>query len=73
MIYGYRKFTKTNPFMAHRSGFTLNALLAVFHECGFKMPMGARNPKDFDMWALIYKNPVDPEMAKSQFERLLKF
>lgn len=72
MVYGYTAFTRNNPFMMHKSGFTLNSLLELFGMAGFKMPIGKRNPELYDMWVLAYKEQQDVEAAKQNFATLLQ-
>lgn len=73
IVFGYAKFTKNNPFMAHKAGYTLNSLLEMFSLAGFKMPMGVRNPSKHDMFVLAYKEPLDTATARANFDALLKF
>ena len=71
ILYGHRASVAKNPFMAHKSGFTLKALLGAFEFCGFKTPMGIRNPSTFELLIFAYKQAVEPATAKAQFQSFL--
>ena len=55
MIYGYRRYTGKNPYMAHRSGFTLQSLATIFREMGFEGVFGFRKPQTFELWFIASK------------------
>lgn len=61
MVFGYRYFTGANPYMSHRSGFTLHSLCKIFQEMGFKGVYGFRGSKTYDLWFIASKTPASVE------------
>jgi SAM-dependent methyltransferase len=58
LIYSYRGFTAGgNPFMAHRWGFTLQALVEHLRAAGFRSVFAIERSGAFDLWALAVKSP----------------
>jgi hypothetical protein len=71
MLYGYRKYLPTNPFMAHRSGFTLNSMLKIFSEVGFGTTLGIRNPNSFELMVVGFKAKLDHDIARPRFAEIV--
>lgn len=66
VIYGFRGSTRSgNHFMAHRCGFTLDALLQTLRECGFGAAAGFRSAEHFALWTVARKDALsDAEITK---------
>lgn len=62
IIYGYRKaMAEGNLFMAHRTGFTAQTLVAALKAAGFSAIASARRAAPaFDLWALAFRD-MQPE------------
>ncbi len=71
MLYGYRKYLPVNPFMAHRSGFTLKSMMQALDQVGFGTMIGVRNPDMFELNIVAYKSKTEHEKAKQQFQEVL--
>ena len=53
MLFGHRaSIAAGNTYMAHRSGFTANVLLATLKDIGFAQIALRERPESFDLWAL---------------------
>jgi len=66
-LYGYRRFiAEGNEYMAHKGGFTYPVLNGAFYEAGFKVRIGGRRPKDYELWLVAFKqkNKPDDELKK---------
>lgn len=56
ILYGHREALRAgNHFMAHRSGFTLDTLVAQFQEAGFPSVLGHQRASALDLWMLASK------------------
>lgn len=51
MLYGFRPFLETNPFMAHRFGYTAETLHSALVEAGFGHVVVERDG-EFNLWAV---------------------
>jgi SAM-dependent methyltransferase len=61
MVFGYNRFTKTNPHMAHRWGYDSRLLASVLHQAGFQTVAVMRNPTGLDLWAVASPNVQSQE------------
>ena len=70
IMFGHRgSIQNGNTFMAHKCGFTMNVLVGLLNNCGFKSSVGAERANYFDIWAIGYKNI---EILPEQSTKLLK-
>lgn len=51
MLYGFRPFLESNPFMAHRFGFTASTLENALREAGFRH-VSVERDGEFNLWAV---------------------
>lgn len=51
MLYGFRPFLESNPFMAHRFGFTASTLENALREAGFRY-VSVERDGEFNLWAV---------------------
>jgi len=57
ILYGHSGLIANgNVYMAHKCGFTYQALVGVFYEAGFKTSYGGSRPQGFDLWLIASKN-----------------
>lgn len=60
ILYGHRAaMARGNLYMAHRSGFTLKALIGSFRQAGFQSCIGARRESHFDLFCIATKNVLE--------------
>ena len=57
ILYGFRPFLAANPFMAHRFGWTAQALEKALHEAGFAYVTVERD-FEFNLWAVASPTAV---------------
>ena len=51
MLYGFRPFLESNPFMAHRFGFTASTLENALRDAGFRY-VSVERDGEFNLWAV---------------------
>ena len=62
ILYGHREAVAEGKIhMAHKTGFTFSTLRAALLNAGFKFLIGAPRPKDFDLWAVAFKQSLSKE------------
>jgi len=71
ILYGHRaSIASGNVFMAHKCGFTYQALVSAFNQAGFESICGGSRPHNFDLWIVASKKTrsVDElQMLASEF------
>lgn len=56
ILYGHRaSIASGNVFMAHKCGFTYQALVGAFNQAGFESICGGSRPHNFDLWLVASK------------------
>ena len=72
MLYGHcASIASGNPYMAHKTGFTLTSLSAALKKVGFARTAGKRRPDSFDLWMLAAKGDISIDDLRKIAERLL--
>ena len=65
ILYGHRRFiAEGNEYMAHKGGFTYPVLNGAFYEAGFKVRIGGRRPKTWDLFLVAFKQEKSDEVIK---------
>ena len=65
VLYGHRESLESGKVhMAHKTGFTFNALNAAFFQAGFKFTFGAARPSTYDLWIVSFKQPMANEAGE---------
>jgi ubiquinone/menaquinone biosynthesis C-methylase UbiE len=65
ILYGHiAAVARGETYMAHRTGFTAETLMAQLNKAGFAMIGIARRPAHFDLWALATKKPASEEAVR---------
>jgi predicted SAM-dependent methyltransferase len=60
IMYGHRAaMARGNLYMAHRCGFTRKVLVQTLQQAGFMGVAAKARPRDFELWALATKAPMD--------------
>ena len=52
MLYGFRPFLESNPFMAHRFAYTAETLEAALREAGF-VYVSVERDDEYNLWAVV--------------------
>ena len=59
ILWGHRAaIASGNDFMAHKCGFTIEALKSLLFEAGFKKILGGVRPDAFDIWVIAMKSDI---------------
>lgn len=72
ILYGYRPFLKAgNPWMLHKTGFTLKTLVGTLRQHGFAAAAGKRRTAAFDLWVVASKTALDEAALRALALRVL--
>jgi SAM-dependent methyltransferase len=63
LIYGFRDYSKDNPYMMHKTGFTQDTLKKELKEAGFNVIKVQRLP-DYNLFAVAFPKALSAEKAK---------
>ena len=65
ILYGWRlPIAQGNEYMAHKGGFTYSVLDNAFSEAGFKARYGGRNPGNFELFIVAFKQELPEDKIR---------